>query len=126
MPIRSLLVANRGEIAVRVARTARAMGIRVVGVHAPDERPPEGVDEALVVPSYLDADALIAVAASAGADAVHPGYGFLAENPAFAAAVADAGLRWVGPPAAGDRGDGRQGRGPPPRRGARRPDDPRL
>ncbi len=113
IPIRSLLVANRGEIAVRVARTARAMGIRVVGVHTSDERPPEGVDEARLVPSYLDADALIAVAASAGADAVHPGYGFLAENPAFAAAVANSGVRWVGPPASaieamGDKAEARR------------------
>ena len=111
--VRSLLIANRGEIAVRIARTARAIGIRVVGVHAPDERPPDGVDEAHSIPSYLDADALIAVAASAEVDAVHPGYGFLAENPAFAAAVAEAGLRWLGPPASaigamGDKAEARR------------------
>ena len=110
---RSLLVANRGEIAVRVARTARAMGIRVIGVHTPDERSPDGVDEAHVIPSYLDADALIAAARSADADAIHPGYGFLAENPTFAAAVTAAGMRWVGPPASaieamGDKAEARR------------------
>ena len=98
-PIRSLLVANRGEIAVRIARTASRMGIRVIGVHADGERAPDGVDEAHRIGSYLDADELLAVAARSGADAVHPGYGFLAENPAFAAAVARVGLTWVGPPA---------------------------
>ncbi|HEX7069057.1 MAG TPA: biotin carboxylase N-terminal domain-containing protein, partial [Candidatus Limnocylindria bacterium] len=96
--ISTLLVANRGEIAARIARTARRLGIRVVGVHAPDERPPEGVDASHQIGSYLDADALIAVATRARADAVHPGYGFLAENAGFAAAVGAAGLLWVGPP----------------------------
>jgi len=111
--VRSLLIANRGEIAVRVARTARAMGIRAIGVHTPDERSPDGIDEALQIGSYLDGDALIAAARAAGADALHPGYGFLAENPTFAAAVADAGLRWVGPPASaieamGDKAEARR------------------
>jgi acetyl-CoA/propionyl-CoA carboxylase biotin carboxyl carrier protein len=95
--IRTLLVANRGEIAVRIARTARAMAIRTVGVHGADERPPDGFDEAHVIGSYLDGDELIAVARRSGADAIHPGYGFLAESPSFAAAVAAAGLMWVGP-----------------------------
>ncbi len=99
-PIRSLLIANRGEIAVRIARTARREGIRVIGVHAADERPPDGADEAHLIDSYLDAGELLRVARDAGADAVHPGYGFLAENASFAAAVSDAGLTWVGPPAA--------------------------
>ncbi len=99
-PIRALLIANRGEIAVRVARTARRLGIRAVGVHAADERPPDGMDEAHVITSYLDAADLLRVAVAAGADAVHPGYGFLAENPEFARAVVAAGLTWVGPPAA--------------------------
>ena len=98
-PIRTLLVANRGEIAVRIARTARQLGIRTVGVHADDERAPDGVDEAHRINSYLDGDELITVGRSAGADAVHPGYGFLAENAAFARAVERAGLAWVGPPA---------------------------
>ena len=97
--ISTLLVANRGEIAVRVARTARHLGIRVVGVHAADERPPQGMDETHEIGSYLDANELIQVAARSQADAVHPGYGFLAENPEFARAVTAAGVRWVGPPA---------------------------
>jgi acetyl-CoA/propionyl-CoA carboxylase biotin carboxyl carrier protein len=99
-PIRALLIANRGEIAVRVARTARRLGIRAVGVHAADERPPDGMDETHAITSYLDAADLLRIAAAAGADAVHPGYGFLAENPEFARAVVAAGLTWVGPPAA--------------------------
>jgi 3-methylcrotonyl-CoA carboxylase alpha subunit len=98
--IRTLLIANRGEIVQRVVRTARRLGIRTIGVHAPDERAPDGVDLALPVPGYLDADAIIEAARSVGADAIHPGYGFLAENPSFAEAVVRAGLRWVGPPAA--------------------------
>ena len=95
----SLLVANRGEIAVRIARTARRMGIRVIGLHAADERPPDGADESHEIDSYLDGEELLAVARRSGVTAVHPGYGFLAESPAFAAAVADAGMSWVGPPA---------------------------
>ena len=98
--MRALLIANRGEIVQRVARTARRLGIRTVGVHAPDERPPDGVDLALPILDYLDGEAIIDAARRAGADAIHPGYGFLAENPAFAEAVARAGLTWVGPPAA--------------------------
>jgi excisionase family DNA binding protein len=105
-PIRSLLIANRGEIAVRIARSARRMGIRVVGVHAADERAPDGLDEAHGIGSYLDGDELLAVARRAGVDAVHPGYGFLAENPTFADAVTAAGLAWVGPPAAAIRAMG--------------------
>ncbi len=98
-PIRALLVANRGEIAVRIARTGRREGIRLIGVHAGDERPPDGMDEAHRIGSYLDGEELLAAARRAGADAIHPGYGFLAENPGFAAAVAEAGLTWIGPPA---------------------------
>ena len=97
-PITSLLIANRGEIAARVARSARRMGLRVIGVHAADERAPEGADEAHEIGSYLDGDELLAVALRSGADAIHPGYGFLAENAAFAGAVTAAGLAWVGPP----------------------------
>ena len=73
--------------------------MRVIGIHAPDDRPPAGTDEAHEVPGYLDGEAILAVAARVGADAVHPGYGFLAENPEFARQVTAAGLRWVGPPA---------------------------
>jgi excisionase family DNA binding protein len=97
--IRALLIANRSEIVQRIVRTARELGIRTIGVHTPDERPPDGVDLALPIPDYLDADALIAAGGSAGADALHPGYGFLAENPSFAEAVERAGMAWVGPPA---------------------------
>ena len=97
--IRTLLVANRGEIVARVARTARRLGIGVVGVAAPDDAPPSGVDRCLPVPGYLDAEAIVTAALQAGADAVHPGYGFLSETPAFAGAVERAGLIWVGPPA---------------------------
>ncbi|HEU4864557.1 MAG TPA: biotin carboxylase N-terminal domain-containing protein [Candidatus Limnocylindria bacterium] len=112
--ISTLLVANRGEIAARIARTARRLGIRVVGVHAPDERSAEGVDASHEIGSYLDADALLGVATRVGADAVHPGYGFLAENAGFAAAVGAAGLLWVGPPpdaiaAMGDKAAARRG-----------------
>ncbi len=97
--IRTLLIANRGEIAVRVARTARRLGIRTVGVHLAGERPPAAMDATLAISSYLDGDAVIDTALAAGADAIHPGYGFLSENAAFAAAVTAAGLIWVGPPA---------------------------
>ncbi|HEX7226058.1 MAG TPA: biotin carboxylase N-terminal domain-containing protein [Candidatus Limnocylindria bacterium] len=97
--VRALLIANRGEIAVRVARTARGMGIRCLGVHTEGERPPDGMDAVALVGSYLDGAAILEAAAALGADAIHPGYGFLAENAAFARAVVDAGLTWVGPPA---------------------------
>jgi len=98
--IRALLIANRGEVAARVARTARAMGIRTIGVNATDDRPPDGMDLVLSVASYLDGDAILDAAQRAGADAIHPGYGFLSENPDFARAVGHAGLTWVGPPPA--------------------------
>ncbi len=98
-PVRSLLIANRGEIAVRIARTAHRLGIRVVGVHAADERPAQGADESHLIGSYLDAEAILRVADATGVDAIHPGYGFLAENAGFAAAVERAGVAWVGPPA---------------------------
>jgi excisionase family DNA binding protein len=96
--IRTLLIANRGEVVGRVARTAHSLGIRTVGVQAPEDLAPRGVDVAIPVASYLDGAAQIAAAREGGADAVHPGYGFLAEDPSFAQAVAEAGLTWVGPP----------------------------
>lgn len=108
--IRRLLVANRGEIAVRVVRACRDLGISSVAVYAGDDAEAEHVrlaDEAFRIDDvaalrspYLDPVALLRVAARAGADAVHPGYGFLSEDASFAAAVEQAGLTWVGPPAA--------------------------
>jgi acetyl-CoA/propionyl-CoA carboxylase, biotin carboxylase, biotin carboxyl carrier protein len=97
--IGSLLIANRGEVVVRIARTARRLGIRTIGVQARGDVEPAGVDLALPVSGYLDARAILDAARRSGADAIHPGYGFLAESAAFAGAVSDAGLRWIGPPA---------------------------
>jgi acetyl/propionyl-CoA carboxylase alpha subunit len=101
--ISRLFVANRGEIAARVVRTCRRLGVETVVAVAPDD---EGAlhtrvaDAVAPVGSYLDAAALVGGALEHGADAVHPGYGFLAESAGFADEVAKAGLTWVGPPAA--------------------------
>jgi 3-methylcrotonyl-CoA carboxylase alpha subunit len=107
--VSKLLVANRGEIALRVFRTARRLGIATVAAAAPDDTGAlhaRSADETVAVRSYLDADDLVRAARETNADALHPGYGFLAENADFAAAVADAGLVWIGPPAAALRAGG--------------------
>jgi acetyl-CoA/propionyl-CoA carboxylase, biotin carboxylase, biotin carboxyl carrier protein len=111
MAIRKLLVANRGEIALRVFRACRELGISTVAVAPPDDASSlhaRSADEAVEIASYLASEEHIRAAKQAGADAIHPGYGFLAENADFARAVEAAGLIWVGPTpaaleAAGDK-----------------------
>ena len=103
MSITRVLVANRGEIARRVFATCRRLGIGTVAVYTdPDAHSPHAAeaDARVRINSYLDAAELVEAARSAGADAVHPGYGFLSENAGFATAVIDAGLTWIGPPVA--------------------------
>lgn len=103
MTFTSVLVANRGEIARRVLRGARSMGLRTVAVYLDADRDAPFVadaDEAIRLgTSYLDAEGLLQAAARTGAQAVHPGYGYLSENADFAERVAAAGLAWIGPPA---------------------------
>ena len=107
--INSLLVANRGEIACRIFRTARRLGIRTIGVFSDADagaRHVREADEAVRIgpaaarDSYLSIERLIEAARASGAQAIHPGYGFLSENAQFAQACADAGRIFVGPPAA--------------------------
>jgi acetyl/propionyl-CoA carboxylase alpha subunit len=101
VPVEKLLVANRGEIAVRVFRTCRELGIGTVAVVAPDDAGSlhaRTADEQVEIASYLHPEEYIRAARESGADALHPGYGVLAENADFAAAVDAAGLTWIGPP----------------------------
>ncbi len=97
----AVLIANRGEIARRVIRTLDRLGIRSVALYVPaDRRAPHvrEADEAVAVDSYLDIAAVIDACRRSGAAALHPGYGFLSENPALARACIDAGVTFVGPP----------------------------
>src|SRR5512136_651746 len=103
---KKVLVANRGEIAVRIFRACGERGLRTIAVYSDADRPALHVryaDEAYRIgpaparESYLSVPAIIAAAKQSGAEAVHPGYGFLSENAEFAQAVIDAGLTWIGP-----------------------------
>src|ERR1700738_640730 len=111
----SVLIANRGEIAVRIARTAKRLGMRTIAVHSEADKGALHVrscDEAVAIggapprESYLAIDRLIEAAQQSGAQCVHPGYGFLAENADFAEACERAGIAFVGPPASAIRAMG--------------------
>ena len=105
-PITRLLIANRGEIARRIIRIAHDMGISTVAIYADGDAQAPFVKEAdsavalngrTTAETYLDVDKVLAACQRSGADAIHPGYGFLSENAAFAQAVIDAGIKWLGP-----------------------------
>ena len=106
-PIRSILIANRSEIAIRVMRAASEMRMRTVAIYSQQDRQALHrfkADESYLVgegqkplAAYLDGDDILRIARTAGVDAIHPGYGFLSENPDFAESVINAGLRWIGP-----------------------------
>ena len=130
-----LLIANRGEIACRVMRTARRLGIRTVAVYSDADRDAMHVamageawrlGPAPAAESYLDVERVIGAATESGADAVHPGYGFLSENPALIEACDAAGIVFVGPPAGAVLRDGAQGRGETRNGRCRRASGPRL
>jgi acetyl/propionyl-CoA carboxylase alpha subunit len=107
--VQRLLVANRGEIALRVFRACQAEGISTVAVVAADDRGSlhaRSADATVEIGSYLEAAEHVRAARESGADAVHPGYGFLAESPEFAEAVLEAGLTWIGPPPSALRAGG--------------------
>jgi len=107
--MRRLLVANRGEIALRIFRACRSLGVETVAVAAPDDAGSlhaRSADSTVAIASYLDAAEYVRAARESGADAVHPGYGFLAESAGLAEAVLAAGLTWVGPPPAALRAGG--------------------
>src|SRR5690242_4799587 len=108
-PMRRLLVANRGEIALRIFRACRAEGVETVAVAAPDDRGSlhaESGDALVEISSYLDPAEHVRAARESESDAVHPGYGFLSESAELAEAVLEAGLTWVGPPPSALRAGG--------------------
>ena len=109
-PVKKILIANRGEIAVRVARTCRELGIATVAVFSDADEGAAHVrycDEAVRLgpapsrDSYLRSDLIVRAAQDSRADAIHPGYGFLSENAEFAETLTSSGLVWIGPPASG-------------------------
>jgi geranyl-CoA carboxylase alpha subunit len=121
-PFKSVLIANRGEIAVRIVREAKALGLRAIAVYSDADKRALHVEEADAAvhigpaparDSYLNVERILAAAKQTNAEAIHPGYGFLSENPDFAQSVIDAGLVWIGPsPAAiramGDKGNAKE------------------